>query len=447
MRAFRLALTTVVAFTLCAVVARGDSSVRMVRLSLVVGAVQVNLPDGRGWRPALLNLPLVQGEQVRTLASGRAEIQFEGGSTLRLIPDSSVSLTRMLLSDSGVFRTSARLDAGTAFVSLRKSDAKDFKLLLPDGSTLQPDGGASFRASAADAVLVFNGKLQRQAPGQAAQKLALVGQFKPDPWTKWSQDRDHYYANAFHEGVNNDDATTLVNWWGNQGTHMPKYSGTGLSYTGDASCPWTQSSGDYKGWCWTDARGWFLPATPPQVKPNAAQTASDVSQTNGVLGSSLQSGAGLQPVANNCVNAVFTQYGWFTCGVPYIDPALRSFAYGPGYTAGYMPLAMTSAVVSRSAHRGMHPSRPTGAGGGAIARIHRLGPPPAPHVAAAANAPAFHAAHNASGGGIASRAMATGSGRNIASTAAVGGAAHASVLSRGGGAANSPRTTATHVVH
>ncbi|MGH3182356.1 MAG: hypothetical protein ACRDOE_10705, partial [Streptosporangiaceae bacterium] len=111
MRSWRMGLLALVG---CAV-AVGAWADSIVRFSLVTGSVQVNLPDGRGWRPALLNAPLSAGEQVRPNESGRAEIQFEHGSTLRLIPGSQVTLTQLSLSDDGVFVTAARVDSGTAF--------------------------------------------------------------------------------------------------------------------------------------------------------------------------------------------------------------------------------------------------------------------------------------------------------------------------------------------
>ncbi|HET9784724.1 MAG TPA: FecR domain-containing protein, partial [Terriglobales bacterium] len=197
----RLTLSVVAGLAVVALVARADSSVRIVRLSLVVGAVEVNLPDGHGWRPAMLNLPLVESEQVRTLDSGRAEIQFEGGSTLRLIPDSTVTLTRLRGSDNGEFRTTAALTAGTAFASLRKSDARDFVLQLPGGQQLRPDGAVAWRASGNGAVQVLDGELRQQSAGGGEESLrAAAHPPAADPWTQWSQERDQYYAKAFHAG-------------------------------------------------------------------------------------------------------------------------------------------------------------------------------------------------------------------------------------------------------
>lgn len=439
MRGLRLALSVVVVLAVASLVALADSSVRIVRLSLVVGAVEVNLPDGHGWRPAMLNLPLVEGEQVRTLASGRAEIQFEGGSTLRLIPDSTVALTRLRNSDSGEFRTTAALAAGTAFVTLRKSDARDFELQLPGGQLLRPDGAVAWRASGDGAVQVFDGKLRQQGPGGGVQPLqASAAPGAADPWTQWSRARDQFYAKAFHAGAAGDDAATLVNWWASMGTSMPRYLGTGLSYTGDAACQWTQTSGDYKGWCWTPAQGWFLPATPPAVRVAAAQSASDVRQTNGVLSNavSVTHPILLQVTYSDCMNAAFTQYGWNVCNPlgAIIDPALRSFSQSLSYGGGYVPLVTADTLTTaRVAHHGPHPSR-------RIAEAHRLGPPPPPRFSGAAYTPAFHSAHLSGGAGAApAHSLAAPAAPAVAAIPGAS-AVHASV-------AATVHATATRTVH
>jgi hypothetical protein len=436
MRGLRLALSVVAGLAVAALVARADSSVRIVRLSLVVGAVEVNLPDGHGWRPAMLNLPLVEGEQVRTLDSGRVEMQFEGGSTLRLIPDSMVALTRLRSSDNGEFRTTAALTAGTAFITLRKSDARDFVLQLPSGQRLLPDGATAWRASDDGAVQVLEGKLRQQNPGGGEASLQAAAHPPADPWTQWSRNRDQFYDKAFHAGAKQDDAVTLVNWWAQMGTPMPRYNGTGLSYTGDAACPWTEASGDYKGWCWTSSRGWFLPTAPPTVKVAAARSASDIRQTNGVLAESLPSTNPLlmQVAFANCLNAPLTQYGWNVCNPAGIDPALRSFSQSLSYGGGYVPLVTAdAATIARVAHHGPHPSR-------RIAEVHRLGPPPQPRISNTAYAPAFHSAHGSVGAGAGPSHAIAAPAMSASAPAGAGGAVHASVSA-------TVHATATHTVH
>ena len=415
MRALRFGAPALLLFSLVAGL-RADSHVRIVRLSLVVGAVQVKLPDGRGWRPALLDAPLVQGEQVRTLGSGRAEIQFENGSTLRLIPDTQVDLTRLALSNAGVFETTARVGSGTAFATLRKQDSKDFRITLAGDRWVQAHGDARLRVNAtagAQPLAVLAGKAELYGNGKplmlkknqaalftgggSARRVDIAA--PAGPWTKWSEKRDQYYAAAFHSGVQAGGLTSVVNWDANLASPMPAYSGIGLNYVGTAACPWTMSGGDYSGWCWSNANGWFFPDQPPMVGMQAA-SASDVSQTNSVLASASASpfnvmfyggSAGFYGGSLGFGSALGMLGAPFLCDQlcmqAYYGPTAFDFGGGPWMGGGYYPLVMPAggALSVRTAAgpsarlplmRGPLGLRPgTGVGSAAILR-----PPPAPHA-------------------------------------------------------------------
>ncbi|HVA16156.1 MAG TPA: hypothetical protein VMV59_00435, partial [Candidatus Dormibacteraeota bacterium] len=58
----------------------GLSYARIVRLSLVAGDVQVTRPGHSGWEAGAPNMPITQGVTIGT-NDGRAEVQFEDGST------------------------------------------------------------------------------------------------------------------------------------------------------------------------------------------------------------------------------------------------------------------------------------------------------------------------------------------------------------------------------
>jgi len=64
-----------------------DSQVRIVRLSNVEGTVQVEPQRGKGYENAFLNMPMVEGMKLATKDNGRAEVEFEDGSTLRITPE------------------------------------------------------------------------------------------------------------------------------------------------------------------------------------------------------------------------------------------------------------------------------------------------------------------------------------------------------------------------
>lgn len=101
----------------------GTSRVRIVRLSQVKGAVQIDRAIGRGYENAIANLPVVEHSQIRT-GDGIAEVEFEDNSSLRLAPNSMVEFLTLDRQASGATDSSVRLVHGTAYVSLVKAESK-----------------------------------------------------------------------------------------------------------------------------------------------------------------------------------------------------------------------------------------------------------------------------------------------------------------------------------
>jgi len=113
---FRSVLLLVLTGTLLTVPAFAESQVRIVRLSDVQGLVQINRNAGLGFENAFINLPITQGTQLRTRDNGRAEIEFEDGSTLRLTPDTTVVFSTLGLNDAGKRISVVDLTEGKAYV-------------------------------------------------------------------------------------------------------------------------------------------------------------------------------------------------------------------------------------------------------------------------------------------------------------------------------------------
>src|SRR5580698_1882710 len=98
---FGMVLLTAAGCTVLALPALADSQARIVRLSDVQGSVQIDKNTGLGFENAFLNLPITQGTQLRTGERGRAEIEFEDGSSMRVAPNTSIDFSTLGLSDSG----------------------------------------------------------------------------------------------------------------------------------------------------------------------------------------------------------------------------------------------------------------------------------------------------------------------------------------------------------
>src|SRR6266852_1842917 len=141
---FALAVLTVSACALLALPALADSQARIVRLSDVQGSVQIYKNTGIGFENAFLNLPITQGTQVRTHDRERAEIEFEDGSTLRIIPDPAVEFSTLSLSDGGKRTSAINLIEGMAYVNWLGKD--DFSLNF-SREKISLDHAAHFRVN------------------------------------------------------------------------------------------------------------------------------------------------------------------------------------------------------------------------------------------------------------------------------------------------------------
>ena len=153
------------ACALVALPAMADSQARIVRLSDVQGSVEIDKNAGMGFEKGFLNLPITQGTRLRTRDTGRAEIEFEDGSTVRLAPNTMIEFSRLGLSDAGQRISEVNLTEGKAYVNwLGKSD--DFTLNF-SREKVQLSHGAHFRVETSTnkaTFAVFKGDVDVAGP-------------------------------------------------------------------------------------------------------------------------------------------------------------------------------------------------------------------------------------------------------------------------------------------
>lgn len=113
------------------------SKVRIVRLSEVRGTVQVDRAVGRGFEPAIANLPIIEQSKIQT-GIGVAEIEFEDNSTLRIAPNSVVEIPQLERTATDGTLSTVRLVKGTAYVNLMKSRTDKFTILFGNRSLELP---------------------------------------------------------------------------------------------------------------------------------------------------------------------------------------------------------------------------------------------------------------------------------------------------------------------
>jgi FecR protein len=207
----RAALITAATFLLASVPAFSDSQVRAVRLSYVEGGVQIARGSAQQFDKAMVNLPITQGTQLRTTDDGRAEVEFEDGSTLRLAPHSSIEFPELVLRDSGGKASSVAVSKGMVYVNF--DGEKNDEFVLQFGKEKLPLGhSAHVRLGVGDdgaSVAVFKGDIQVEGPsGTLRVKKNQTGNFdfanddratlakdiEEEPLDDWDKKQSEYHV-------------------------------------------------------------------------------------------------------------------------------------------------------------------------------------------------------------------------------------------------------------
>jgi uncharacterized protein DUF6600/FecR-like protein len=275
-----------------------DSQARVVRLSDVQGDVHVDRNVGQGFEKAFLNLPITQGVKLQTGKDGRAEVEFEDGSALRLTPDTVIEFTQLSLRDSGVKVSAVHLHEGTAYIKF--GGAKDEEFTLTFGHEKLPlTRAAHLRVEMDDTsaiVSVFNGDSQVEgdsgtvlvAKNHSAtfdladkDKYTLAKSVEPDPYDAWDKQQDQYHQEYASKSSSSYSpyayGTSDLNYYGSfmnaPGYGMvwqPYFAGAGwdpfmngawafspgLGYGWVSGYPWGWTPYHYGSWVYLPQNGW-----------------------------------------------------------------------------------------------------------------------------------------------------------------------------------------------
>jgi len=287
---------TAAACALLALPALADSQARIVRLSDVQGSVQINKNTGMGFESAFLNLPITQGSEVRTHDRGRAEIEFEDGSTLRLTPNTTVEFRTLGLSDSGKRISAINLVEGMAYVNWLGKGGDEFSLNF-SREKIALDRAAHFRVETAPEVAhlaVFKGDVDVESPGGKVtvekkktanfdglddDKYTLANKIQEAPLDSWDKD-----ASAYHDQYAKNNSSPYgygvsdMNYYGaysnvpGYGTMwQPYFTGVGwdpfmngawswypgYGYMFASAYPWGWMPYRYGNWMFVPAMGWM----------------------------------------------------------------------------------------------------------------------------------------------------------------------------------------------
>ncbi|KAF0182917.1 MAG: FecR domain protein [Nitrospirae bacterium] len=173
------------------------------RLSHTEGDVQIKIPEGSDWGPAVINGPLAEGDQVWIPRGSRAEIQLAGGALIRLDGNSAL---QVLASSSGA--SQFHLSQGGAYVYTENAQREVIQIDTPEAS-VRAHSNAVFRIDLTDRatdVAVYKGTVETENRlGQTrvpAGKMLSLGQQTsgslaplgpPDAWERWNTARNDLY--------------------------------------------------------------------------------------------------------------------------------------------------------------------------------------------------------------------------------------------------------------
>jgi len=216
-----LAAVTVLTGALLVSSASAGSKARIVRLSDVQGSVQMDRGTGDGFDKTFLNMPVVEGSRLKTGDDGRAEVEFEDGSALRVVPNSEVEFTRLSLGDDGQKLSTAQLVAGLAYVNYRGKSADQFTLNFGHESVTLSEA-AHFRIGLRNneaTLAVIKGRLNvngQSGPIEVDQKHTAT----------FDVDSDRYDVAKNYEAVSYDA------WDKQQSEYHDRYASNGSSRNG-----------------------------------------------------------------------------------------------------------------------------------------------------------------------------------------------------------------------
>src|SRR3954466_15020149 len=72
-----------------------DQKRGVARISVINGEVSVRRGDSGDWVAAVVNAPLMTGDQIFTAANSRAEVQFDAANVLRLGANAELKLAQL----------------------------------------------------------------------------------------------------------------------------------------------------------------------------------------------------------------------------------------------------------------------------------------------------------------------------------------------------------------
>ena len=183
--------------------------VRLARFSYIQGNVTWREDESAAWSDASVNLPVRQGAQIWVAEHGRAEIQFDDGTLLRLGGGALVTLQTLYSDAEGEF-TEIKLNQGLA--SLRVKHERSVYQVDTPYVSVKSSGPSKLRIGAGEAVEVAVREGDASVEGGQGRADLHSGDYlylenadagfairrlpRADSWEQWNEDRDALLEDA-----------------------------------------------------------------------------------------------------------------------------------------------------------------------------------------------------------------------------------------------------------
>ena len=290
----------VVAILLClATLAPAQNSrARIVRLSYIDGDARIDQGSAQGEQRAILNMPVIQGTRLMADEDGRIEVEFENGSTMRLVGPAEVIFRELSLRNDGNKISLIEVTHGLVYFDVVRKGDDDFRVTVQNHNVevhktshfrVDDTAGAARIAvmkgqldllDAPDGVEVKKGDTITFDRGDAAHYVLAkdIDPIGPDQWDHdRAQDRETYARSQAYKNTltyagspysyGMYDLASYGSWFSGPGGPCWRPSGYGFGWDPFSQGAWNYYPGNgwvfvsYYPWGWTPYRygswNWF----------------------------------------------------------------------------------------------------------------------------------------------------------------------------------------------
>ena len=253
------------------------SQVRLLRASLVEGDVTYQRPDLDRWIDLNVNTPLLEGDKVWAGNDGRAEVEFEDGTFIRLNSNSIVEISH-LGSQSGSGQIEMQFVRGIGSFEIQQSemifviDTPLFSMRIKEAASFRVD----LEENGSGRMVVFEGSIE--VAGEKAhlyvrkgeiirflsedpERYFLSADYQQDDWDRWNEERTTYIAKRQQDRRHDGDAGWTMtdmensgNWYTDSEYGNVWSPGLGADWAPYRNGRWVWY-GDL-GWTWVSYESW-----------------------------------------------------------------------------------------------------------------------------------------------------------------------------------------------